>query len=998
MDDLAAFSDPNFTATNWVNEALNKIPESEPLEAYLASLAMKLHIISQDYADQLETAMVDAVTTMPRVLSEVVRVEEILRSVDSEISDLASQLRTFDQRNVHGVLELSRLDTLKNNMERCKGTLEEHARWDQLVREAKAFLQGGGRLAESADRLATMRRSLSALASLPGHEERRATNVQLTDALLAAMRPRALQDIASAALNVAAVQEYAYVYAQLDRHTELEKEYAHHRPAALRAMWLDYSPMATSHASFLDFFRHFMSSLEAFLMEEKKNVNTVFGGSLGRDMPSFVPEILTRILIGTLDSTFKLNLHERLRETMNPQDTLAVYECVNAFAVRCIPAVLALKQDGMSSSSDYSSSNLQANSAYIISVLTAIYAPMADHLDVMCYSEGVLLRTALADAVATVQFGTNPEEAGSSGEKRDHDSIAFEDATGLGLSAADVDMQSDRFGMTNSHSPVYTCFSYAWQLVNATRSIQKPCFDALQRSSCLVGGLYVQQAISTTAAAVAVFTQQLAHKLDELRICCGLPGTLSTNSKSGGGVFGPSQSPIKGIIGNNGKAGELNPKSATDAWMQHLQSHGLHAVSRQLIPPALRALQAVGHLSEVIYRIEKQARECLDQTQKALCSSITTSSGDLDAVSELVTTLLPAITNSLSSDLGAAYARYCVRQRKHEALQKYINGVSSASTKPLLDSVSTVLRSIQDQAGALFFDICTAEPERTLQGFSRADAIWNDNSRYKENEDGQFLFIDESILPQSAITQCGEHLLSLVQELELFGASDALADLDALRGQAAAHVVRSAGWGTTMRAALAKSSGDTSNNVSLESIEHLCHRPSAAATIKVGEQDMFSGTLSDLRGIEMSDEVGGVQQTPAVLSDASVPVAAEVASMRFVNEWLQAVCDAVSGLVLIQIIGIPRLSNKGRAQLAADLDYLSNVISAMGLHAHPLLTHVRTLLTRNPITLFEEVSKQSTRSMAGAALQYFDSCIARACGPSQPSAAIDLGKRKVIMQ
>ena len=34
-------------------------------------------------------------------------------------------------------------------MGQCKATLEEHARWSQLVREAKNFLESGGRLADS---------------------------------------------------------------------------------------------------------------------------------------------------------------------------------------------------------------------------------------------------------------------------------------------------------------------------------------------------------------------------------------------------------------------------------------------------------------------------------------------------------------------------------------------------------------------------------------------------------------------------------------------------------------------------------------------------------------------------------------------------------------------------------------------------------------------------------------------------------------------------------
>ena len=54
---------------------------------------------------------------MPRVLSDVSRIEDVLRNIETEMKSLAVQLRTFDLRNVAGVEDLSRLDTLKNNME-----------------------------------------------------------------------------------------------------------------------------------------------------------------------------------------------------------------------------------------------------------------------------------------------------------------------------------------------------------------------------------------------------------------------------------------------------------------------------------------------------------------------------------------------------------------------------------------------------------------------------------------------------------------------------------------------------------------------------------------------------------------------------------------------------------------------------------------------------------------------------------------------------------------
>ena len=124
--DITSFSNDSFSATSWLNQAIKEKQEEESLETFLASMAMRLHLLSQDYSDQLETGMVEAMGTMPRSLSEINRLEDQLKSVQDEMTSLSEQLALFDQKNVAGVEDLSRLDTLKTNMEKCKATLEEH--------------------------------------------------------------------------------------------------------------------------------------------------------------------------------------------------------------------------------------------------------------------------------------------------------------------------------------------------------------------------------------------------------------------------------------------------------------------------------------------------------------------------------------------------------------------------------------------------------------------------------------------------------------------------------------------------------------------------------------------------------------------------------------------------------------------------------------------------------------------------------------------------------
>lgn len=115
------------------------------------------------------------------------------------------------------------MDVLKSNMEKCKATLEEHARWSQLVREVKTLLEGGGRLADCADRIEVMIRSLGILKNLPGNEERETTCDTFKTSLLSQLRPKMKRDVSGGSSEahavdlIAPLQEYLYVFQKLGR-------------------------------------------------------------------------------------------------------------------------------------------------------------------------------------------------------------------------------------------------------------------------------------------------------------------------------------------------------------------------------------------------------------------------------------------------------------------------------------------------------------------------------------------------------------------------------------------------------------------------------------------------------------------------------------------------------------------------------------------------------------------------------------------------------------
>ena len=70
-------------------------------------------------------------------------------------------------------------------------------------------------------------------------------------------------------------------------------------------------------------------------------------------------------------------------------------------------------------------------------------------------------------------------------------------------------------------------------------------------------------------------------------------------------------------------------------------------------------------------------------------------------------------------------------------------------------------------------------------------------------------------------------------------------------------------------------------------------------------------------------------------------------SAAFCNQWLDVVGLAVTGRLLERTMRIPRLGRKGAEHLAADISYILNVFTALGVsgHPHPLLGYVAQLVT-----------------------------------------------------
>ena len=230
-----------------------------------------------------------------------------------------------------------------------------------------------------------------------------------------------------------------------------------------------------------------------------------------------------------------------------------------------------------------------------------------------------------------------------------------------------------------------------------------------------------------------------------------------------------------------------------------------------------------------------------------------------------------------------------------------------------VDSLTRLVKSCQ----SFVFDVCSAIPMKSLNDMTSLP-IWSQGAgMWSSNTDSY------GLIPQSYITQVGEHMLDLVQAFEPFASSS-----DALQ--------------------LANLAMDGIKNIALVPWKEF-----AVASNCVDATDK-SSIASLLSGQTLKDHVLG-RMTEIYEDDdnAEEEEDADSPSAIFCNQWLDVICSAVTGRLLERTMRINRLSTKGCDHLSVDFDYLVNVLSALGVsgHPHPLLSHVVEIVKMEPSDL-----------------------------------------------
>ena len=339
----------------------------------------------------------------------------------------------------------------------------------------------------------------------------------------------------------------------------------------------------------------------------------------------------------------------------------------------------------------------------------------------------------------------------------------------------------------------------------------------------------------------------------------------------------------------------------------------------QQVQCALEVLKIAGSVRRTLLGFEDKSRDRLrvlagrmeatiDQ-ESALTEAVVNNStsaalvpDSLSAV-EIETILATSVCGEDKDRDGANAAPSVLTLQNLSNTDTAVGEVSSLYPKSL-DSLERLVKSCQ----SFVFDICSALPFKCLSEMASLP-IWNQQESMWSTTSAD----SYGTLPQSYITQIGEHMLALVQALEPFAS-----DEDALM--------------------LA--------NMAMEGVNHVADKNwrGFAHSIDCSDYDDSEFVSSLKKGEVMKGYVLNYLDN-AFEDEDDNEAEDDSAAQKFCNQWLDAVCSAITGFLLEQTMRIPQLSRKGCDHLSTDCNYIVNVLTALGVsdHPHPLLSHISEL-------------------------------------------------------
>ncbi|KAL9226723.1 hypothetical protein vseg_002501 [Gypsophila vaccaria] len=237
MVDLGAFSEDNFDAKKWINNAVRARDVHDPLEKHLVDIEMKLQMMSEEISASLEEQSSAALLRVPRASRDVVRLRDDAVSLRSSVSSILSKLIEAEGSAAESIAALAKIDTVKCRMEAAYETLQDAAGLTQLSSTVEDVFASGD-LPRAAETLANMRHCLSAVGEVAEFANVRKQLEVLEDRLDSMVQPRLTDALSNRKVEVA--QEMRGILVRIGRAKSFEVYYTKVHLKPIKQLWDEF--------------------------------------------------------------------------------------------------------------------------------------------------------------------------------------------------------------------------------------------------------------------------------------------------------------------------------------------------------------------------------------------------------------------------------------------------------------------------------------------------------------------------------------------------------------------------------------------------------------------------------------------------------------------------------------------------------------------------------------------------------------------------------------
>lgn len=900
-----------FSVGSYLNLALGDVGKDgsseEDDERRMAELALQLQFQTQSCHDEIGRIGAELRAVLPRCAGDIERLGVGVQGMKEDVSGLFMEQKTSSQSNkdenkLETLETLSTLHALRSNLSTTKSILAAASSWDSTMAHIPSLLSGNhdsntkqeASLHEAVKALSQLQLGANALRGMPGLQEREDAINSIKSDILKLLKPQLLHALQRMDTRLGPLQQCVSMYNSLGHVQDvLMEEYVKQRPTQILKLWFQFSASAASSSTNI----HQQQQYEE-QQEEEDNLEFY-----NADNPSQKPASSTSNM-----------------ESKNTSTHINVIDTATAF-VQWLPtwyeSVLALLIEERRRAQTVFGPDLAPE--IIVKVLSECFRPIVSSFKSRLNS--IFSPSAFENTIpsnvnncgsfesictlyeSTLQFLSEAYEQMTTIDEEEIQtkSSAFPKRSKTPLQlyqfirklfsriASPFAPYQLYFASLEDHYSGFAARMVAKDIANAVRvtksSQQSNNVSILQESVEKLQGL---------APYMFPLAQSALARFELLN--CGYNAQSAMHT-------------VDQLLSRH--VGELS--IAVDTLAANMDTSKLESSSWDLEPHlscALEVLKMTGSFAHSLQDLQEKTRERLlivfERSHKPKKSEDTSVPDSISAVEVEDMLAKYVCCNKGGGDPDENLASSLL------TLKKFANAKERVSLFPdTLEAISRLTKTCH----TFIFDVCFVVPKQYLLKLSTM-SIWKENNVENENEweGGETSY---GTLPQSYITHVGEHMLALVQALEPFAS-----DPEALRLTA----------------------------LVMDGLQEAAVQPwrefiSATHCAQIDPLDKeITSILMNKSSLEDIVDISSGFDDPNMSEDYSPEE--EGGSAEFCNKWLDVVCCAVTGRLLERILRIPRLASaKACEQLSADVDYLVNVFSALGVkgHPHPLLKYFAKL-------------------------------------------------------